>query len=259
MSASLPLLGSNLNTNDVPSAGKMMTMQQLMLGDICVDVVHKNVKNLNLSVHPPQGRVHISAPAHMELETVRMFALSKLGWIKAQRKKMLEQPREIPREFLERESHYLWGKRYLLEICEHNAPPKVTVHHRKLRLSVRPHTDPHALEQVLEAWYRQQLRAKAETYIDKWQDTLGVNITRLYVRRMKTKWGSCTSARRSIRLNTELAKKPPVCLEYVVLHELAHLIEPSHNARFTGILDRHMPNWRTHQDELNRLPIVYKV
>lgn len=231
---------------------------QLSLGDVTIDVVLKNIKNIHLSVYLPAGQVRISAPARMELDTVRLFALSKLGWIKEQQRKVQAQLRETPRENLERESHYVWGKRYLLEICERNSAAKVELAHKSLRLWVRPETPKAKREALLEGWYREQLSHAAVPLIEKWQAKLGVRVESVAVRHMKTKWGSCTPVRQSIRLNTELAKKPPVCLEYVIVHELMHLLEPSHNARFVSLMNQHLPNWTVYRDELNRLPLRYE-
>ncbi len=231
---------------------------QLFLGSVTVEVVLKNIKNMHLSVYPPTGRVRISAPERMDLDTIRLFALSKLGWIRAQQRKVQAQPRETPREYLERESHYVWGKRYLLELHEHRAAPRVELSHKALKLWVKPGVSQVVREALLESWYREQLRETAAPLLAEWQTRLHVEIENVVVRRMKTRWGSCTPARRSIRLNTDLAKKPPVCLEYVIVHELMHLLEPSHNRRFVSLMNRHLPNWTAYQDELNRLPVRHE-
>ena len=233
-------------------------MTQLTLGDITVDVVHKNIKHAYLSVHPPSGQVRISAPKRMELDAVRLFALSKLGWIRSQQRKMLEQPRETPREYLERESHYVWGKRYLLEIHESNETPKIDLSHSKLRLWMRPDTSKDRREALVEAWYRDLVREAATPLLEVWRERLGVEVSSCTVRRMKTRWGSCTPARQSIRLNTDLAKKPPVCLEYVLVHELVHLLEPSHNNRFKTLMDSALPHWRVSRDVLNAQPVKHE-
>lgn len=228
---------------------------QLSLGDVTIEVVFKPIKNVHLSVYPPTGRVRISAPARMELETIRLFALSKLGWIRAQRRKIQAQPREPAREYLERESHYVWGERYLLEIHERSAAPKVELSHKALKLWVKPGAAPDAWAALLESWYREQLRQAVAPLVESWQARLKVRVDHLTVRRMKTRWGSCTPARRSIRLNTDLAKKPPMCLEYVIVHELVHLLEPTHNHRFVSLMNQHLPNWPAYKDELNRLAV----
>jgi predicted metal-dependent hydrolase len=228
---------------------------RIELGDIRVDVVLKDIKNIHLSVYPPEGRVRISAPQRMSLETIRVFALSKLEWIKQQRAKLRGQERESPREYLDRESHYLWGKRYLLTVVEADAPAAIELKHRHMILRVRPETSREKREAFFEAWYRERIKEAVPPLLERWEPLLGVKAERWFVQRMKTKWGSCNHRARTIRLNTDLAKKPPVCLEYIVVHELVHLLEPTHNARFLGLMDRFMPHWRFHREELNRLPL----
>lgn len=231
---------------------------QLDLGGMAIDVVRKNIKHVHLSVYPPSGKVRASVPLHMELDTIRVFAISKLAWIRSQQRKIQAQDREPPREYLDRESHYLWGKRYLLEIVEKDAAPAVELMHSKLVLQLRPYTDDVRRQEILDTWYREQIRAEVPALIAKWEPLMGVKAERFFVQRMKTKWGSCNPASRSIRLNTDLAKKPPECLEYIVVHELAHLLEPTHNARFTALMELFMPKWRHLKDELNRLPVRHE-
>ena len=231
---------------------------QIDLGGISVDVVRKDIKNVHLSVFPPTGRVRIAAPARMDLDTIRVFAVTKLGWIKAQQKKILAQERETPREYLDRESHYLWGRRYLLEVVERDAAPLVTLKHRKLVLQVRPGSDELKRQGVLEAWYRVTLKRAMPALIAKWEPLMGAKVHRFFVQRMKTKWGGCNPRARSLRLNTELAKKPPECLEYIVVHEMAHLLEPTHGQRFRALMDRTMPAWEFHRAQLNRLPVRHE-
>lgn len=228
------------------------------MGEIVVDVVLKDIKNLHLSVNPPDGRVRISAPLRMNPDTIRVFAISKLGWIRQQRKRLLEQQRETPRDFLDRESHYVWGKRYLLEVVEDDIAPAVRLKHSRMRLRVRPGTDEIKKQSIVEAWYREQIKKALPALIAKWEEPMAVKVARFFVQRMKTKWGSCNPATRGIRLNTELAKKPRECLEYIVVHEMTHLLEPTHNARFIALLDRNMPQWRFHRDRLNELPLSHE-
>ncbi len=228
------------------------------LGGIVVDVVKKDIKNVHLSVYPPTGRVRISAPERMSLDTIRVFAISKLGWIKQQQQKLLEQERETPREYLDRESHYVWGKRYLLKIIEHNAAPEVELKHSTMLLRIRPGSDDVKMQAVLDAWYREQLKEAVPPLIAKWEPLMGVKVERFFVQRMKTKWGSCNPGAGTIRLNSELAKKPPESLEYIVVHEMVHLLEPTHNARFIGLMDRFMPKWEFYRDILNRLPVRHE-
>ncbi|MFA6411237.1 MAG: SprT family zinc-dependent metalloprotease [Syntrophales bacterium] len=231
---------------------------QIMLGEITVDVVQKDIKNIHLSVYPPAGRVRISAPLRMNLDNIRVFAITKLGWIKSQQQKLREQERETAREYLDRESHYIWGKRYLLEVTESDQPPQVQLKHSKMLLQVRPGADEEKKQAIVEAWYRDQLRQAIPSLIAKWEAAMQVKVDRFFVQRMKTKWGSCSSARRSIRLNSELAKKPHECLEYLVVHEMVHLLEPTHNNRFTAFMDQFMPKWQFYREILNRLPVHHE-
>ena len=230
----------------------------LDVGGITLDVVRKDIKNVHLSVYPPAGRVRISAPAQMSLDTIRLFAISKLGWIKQQQKKLRDQERESQREYLDRESHYLWGRRYLLKVVEENAAPSVQIHHGTLLLRVRPGTDAETKGVVVAAWYRRLLKAAVPPLIEAWEPQLHVTVNGFFVRQMKTKWGSCNPAARTIRLNTELAKKPPECLEYIVAHEMVHLLEPTHNARFVAAMDQFMPKWQSYRDILGRLPVRHE-
>jgi hypothetical protein len=194
----------------------------------------------------------------MTLATLRVYAISKLGWIRRQQKKLREQERETPREYLGRESHYVWGRRYLLEVVECDDRPGVELRARRMRVRVKPGTSRDQVHAVVERWYREQVRNALPPIFAKWESILGVSVKRCVVRRMRTKWGSCTAAARTIRLNTDLAKKPSECLEYLVVHEIIHLIEPTHNARFVALLDRAMPQWRFHREQLNRLPVRHE-
>jgi predicted metal-dependent hydrolase len=229
---------------------------ELTLGGVSVDVVFKDIKNVHLSVHPPTGRVRIAAPARMKMEAVRVFAISKLGWIKKQQSKLKSQEREPPREYLERESHNLWGTRYLLHIREGERPSGVISSHRKIVLTVPHRASSDNRRQVLEAWYREEMKAAQEPIIRKWEKRLGVRVERAFVQKMKTKWGSSNPHLRHIRLNLELAKKPAQCLDYVVLHEIAHFITPNHGPRFVSLLDHHMPSWRNTRQMLNEAPLT---
>lgn len=237
---------------------RSQTVRQFHLGEIPVEVVLKSIKNIHLSVHPPRGRVRIAAPLRMELDTIRVFALSKLDWIKRQQKKLRGQARQAPLEYLERESHYVWGKRYLLKVLEHDVPPRVMTKHSTLVLQLRPGADDLKKQSVLDEWYRQQLKDEASALIQKWALHMGVAEPTLTVRKMKTKWGSCTPAARHVLINLDLAKKPRECLEYIVVHELVHLLEPSHNSRFIALMSQFMPKWRFYRDELNRLPLRHE-
>ncbi len=233
-------------------------VDRITIGDISVDVVFKNIKNVHLSVHPPTGRVRVSAPKRVGRETLRVYLISKLDWIRRNQKKMQAQERETPREYLERESHYVWGKRYLLQIIEQDQPPSVELDHQRLLLTVRPGTGIDKRRDVIDQWYRDELKRAALPVIAKWEPIMGVRVAKLHVQRMKTKWGGCNHGARSIRLNTELAKKPPELLEYIIVHEMAHLLEPTHNERFTTLMDRFLPSWKHRRDQLNQLPVGYE-
>jgi predicted metal-dependent hydrolase len=229
------------------------------LGGLHAEVVRKSIKHVHLSVQPPDGRVRISAPQSMALDTIRLYAMTRLGWIKSQQHKIRSQERETPREYLDRESHSVWGKRYLLKVIQAATAPRVKLTHSTLELHVDPGGDSarHA-ENLLERWYKAQIKAALPPLLEKWQTSMGVQVDRLHVQRMKTKWGSCNPKTRLIRLNTDLARKPRACLEYILVHELAHLIEPTHNAVFQALMDRFMPDWRDLRNELNRLPLRHE-
>lgn len=231
---------------------------QIHLGDIAVDVVLKDIKNIHLSVYPPAGKVRIAAPLRMDLDTIRVFAITKLAWIKNQQKKLREQERETPREYLDRESHYVWGKRYLLKLVEKEAAPSVELKHNKMFLQLRPAASHEKKQEVLDAWYREQLKEAVPPLIAKWEKIVGVKAGKIFVQKMKTKWGSCSPGVGNVRLNTDLAKKPLQCLEYIVAHELTHLLERHHNDRFTALMDAHMPQWWQYREMLNSLPLAHQ-
>jgi predicted metal-dependent hydrolase len=230
----------------------------IQLGDIDVDIVLKDIKNVHLSVHPPSGKVRIAAPKRMNVDTIRLFAISKLGWIRKQQRKLRSQERETPRDFVTRESHYVWGKRYLLTLIETPGPPSIDLRHNRMILRVRPGTDARKRQRIVEDWYRSQVRSAAESLIAEWEPRIGVDVCRFFVQRMKTRWGSCNSAARSIRLNTDLAKKPLECLEYLVVHEMIHILEPTHNERFQALIGKFMPDWKHRREVLNRLPVRHE-
>ena len=231
---------------------------KLQMGNVVVDVVWKEIKNVHLSVHPPTGRVTVAAPSRMSLDTIRVFAISKLAWIRRHQRVLQEQDRESPREYIDRESHFVWGKRYLLKVLEVDQPALVTVGHSRMTLQVRPNTEPTKRQAIMAEWYREQLKAAVPPLLAKWERLMGVRAERFFVQQMKTKWGSCSPGTRSIRLNTDLAKKPRECLEYIIVHELVHLIEPTHNARFVILMNQFMPKWQFYRDVLNRLPVRHE-
>ena len=228
---------------------------QIDIGDVAVDVLRKDIKNVHLSVHPPTGRVRISAPNRMSLDTIRVFAISKIGWIKQHQRKVLDQDRESPRDYIDRESHYVWGCRYLLTVQEGDAPPAVERGNTRLILRVRPGTSLTRKQTIMDEWYRGLLREEVPPLLAKWERLMGVKVEKFFVQRLKTKWGNCNPTSRTIRLNTDLAKKPRECLEYLVVHELTHLLEPTHNARFVELMDGFLPKWKFYREQLNRLPV----
>jgi len=207
-------------------------------------------------VHPPDGRVTLVAPSRTRLEVARAYAASKVGWIREQQARLLGQVRETHRQFVTRESHYLWGRRYLLVVAEREVRPCVTMDHRRITLTVRPGSSREKRSEVIQAWYRARLHEAIPPLIRKWETNLDVSVAGYFLQRMKTKWGACNREAATIRLNTELAKKPKDLLEYVVVHEMLHLIEPTHNARFTALLSEHYPTWREARVELNELPLA---
>jgi predicted metal-dependent hydrolase len=228
----------------------------LDVGDVSIDVIRKDIKNLHLSVHPPTGRVRIAAPARTSLDAIRAFAIAHVGWIRRNQRKIKMQEREPPREYVDRESHFVWGERVMLHVVERDGPPSIVRRHRTLILQVRPGTTVGEKQRVMESWYRDEVRRAAAPVRAKWEEHLGVAVRQTFVQRMKTKWGSCNPLTSNVRLNTDLGKKPPECLDYVVLHELAHLRERTHSPEFFALLDHSMPQWREVRRMLNDLPLT---
>ena len=229
--------------------------ETIQLGEIAIAVKRKDIKHVHLSVHPPNGRVTLVAPKGTRLEVARAYAASKLGWIRSQQAKLRGQARETPRQFVERESHYLWGRRYLLSVKEEVAKPSVRLSHRSITLTVRPDTGSAKRAAVMHEWHKSLLHEVVPKLIRTWEWKLGVEVASYFLQRMKTKWGGCNHRERNIRLNTELVKKPRDLLEYVVVHEMLHLIEPTHNERFLTLMSKHYPAWREARAELNELPL----
>lgn len=228
----------------------------IQLGDVVVQMTRKDVKHVHLSVHPPSGRVTLVAPRGTRREVARAYAASKIGWIRDQQARLRGQARETPRQFIERESHYLWGRRYLLAVEEAEAKPAVHLSHRTISLTVRPGSNRAKREAVVHAWHRTLLHEAVPELIRRWEPRLGVKVTAYYLQRMKTKWGGCNYRAGTIRLNTELVKKPKDLLEYVVVHEMLHLVERTHGRRFVGLLTKHYPSWKEARAELNELPVA---
>lgn len=232
-------------------------MKQIELGDIVIDVEQKDIKNIHLSVYPPNGKVRISAPERMDLDTIRVFAIAKLKWIKKQREVFARQERETPREYLPRESHYFLGERYLLNIVEQDSSPRIVLKKKEIQMIVRPDTTQEKKKEILDEWYRSELKRIVPPIIEKWEKKIGVKSTEYGIKKMRTKWGTCNPVAKRIWLNLELAKKPLECIEYIIVHELVHLKERSHKERFVTLMDEYMPKWRFYRDELNRLPFSH--
>jgi predicted metal-dependent hydrolase len=232
---------------------------QITISGLTVEVVRKAIKNLHLGVYPPHGRVRVAVPLAVSDEAVRLAVIGKLAWIKRQKAKFEAQPRQSRREMVRGESHYFLGQRYRLRVIEHHGAGKVVVRNQAaIDLYVRPETSADQREQILYRWYRKQLKALVPSMLEKWQLVLGVQVADWGIKKMKTKWGACTIDARRIWINLELAKKPVQCLEYIIVHELVHLLERQHNDRFRNLMDEFMPQWRLYREELNRGPLGYE-
>ena len=225
---------------------------------LSIDVVRKDIKNMHLAVYPPNGRVRVAAPLRIDDEAVRLFAISRLGWIKRQQRKFATQDRQSPRQYKERESHYFQGKRFLLRVIEVDAPPKVVIKTKTyIDLYIRPDTDTKQRETIVNEWYRAELKKIIPSLIEKWSTQIGVTVNDWQVKQMKTKWGTCNIEKQRVWVNLELAKKPIPCLEYLIVHELVHLLERHHNDHFLTLMEKHMPQWKFYKEELNRLPVSH--
>lgn len=233
--------------------------EMIQLGEISIAVTRKDIKNVHLTVHPPDGRVTLAAPFKTRLEVARAYAISKLAWIRDQQRKLGCQARETPRQFVERESHYVWGRRYLMTVDYQNVKPTVILSNKRITLIVRPGSSTEKRAELMHEWHKLLLHEVVPPLVKKWERKLKVSVSGYFLQRMKTKWGSCNHSAGNIRLNTELVKKPKDLLEYVIVHEMAHLIEPTHSDRFIAILEEHYPSWREARAELNELPLAAEV
>jgi predicted metal-dependent hydrolase len=230
-------------------------MEHITVNNIRIDVVRKNIKNIHLAVYPPKGRVRIAAPLSVDDDAIRLFAVSKLSWIKRHQRNFKEQERTSPREYKDRESHYFQGRRYLLNVVEKDAPAKVILRNKTyIDLYVRPGTPIGRRQEIMNEWYRIQLKQQIPALIEKWEKKLGIVVSEWHIKRMKTKWGSCNIERKRIWINLELAKKPIRCLDYIIVHEMVHLLERHHNEKFLYYMDAFLPNWKQLRKELNKLP-----
>ncbi|WP_335337184.1 SprT family zinc-dependent metalloprotease [Sedimenticola thiotaurini] len=232
-------------------------MATIEIGSIPMQLNRKAIKHLHISVLPPDGRVRISAPKSMSDTAIRMAVISRIPWIKRQQRDFAKQPRQSAREMVSGECHYLWGRRYRLDVIERTGKHEIKTAPGRLRLYVRPGASVQNRELVLNEFYRQQLKDRIPELFNHWQTKIGVNAAEWGVKSMKTKWGSCNAQAKRIWLNLELAKKPPECLEYILVHELVHLLERRHNERFKASMDRFLPDWRERRDLLNRMPLAY--
>lgn len=233
-------------------------MDRITVGGIDIDVVRKKIKNIHLAVYPPKGRVRIAAPIDTSDDAIRLFTLTKLGWIKRHQLKFHQQERITPREYKQRESHYFLGKRYLLNIVDSSGPAKIVINSiRTLELRIEPTAPTEKKHHVLTKWYRQQIKRLIPDLVRKWEFILQIKVNDIRIKQMKTKWGACNIEARRIWLNLELAKKPEQCIEYILVHEMVHLLERHHNDRFLLLMNRYLPNWEKLKKELNQLPVSH--
>ncbi len=233
-------------------------IQIIIVNDIEVQVVRKNIKNLHLSVHPPEGHVRVSVPMHITADNVRLAVISRLNWITKQQAMFEGRPRQSKREMVTGESHYLFGKRYRLEVVERRGRHEVDMKsNTKLLLYVNPGTTIHNRQTVINEWYRSELKKLIPVLIAKWKPVISKQVAEWGVKKMKTRWGSCNIKKNRIWFNLELAKIPVECLEFVLVHEMVHLYERNHNDRFESYMDKFLPNWRFHRETLNRAPLSH--
>jgi len=233
-------------------------MKQIVVGDIRIDVIRKDIRNMHLAVYPPTGRVRISAPLKVKDDVIRLFAISKLAWIKRHKVNFKTQERLSPREYKNRESHYYQGNRYLLNVIESEAPPKVVLRNKRyIDLYVRPGTPTAKRHEVMQEWYRRELKRQIPALVSKWEKKMKMTVADWRVKLMKTRWGSCNTQKKRIWINLELAKKPVHLLEYIIVHEMVHLLERHHNKKFISYMDACIPNWRQLKTELKKLPVSH--
>jgi predicted metal-dependent hydrolase len=232
--------------------------KNITVGGIKIEIVRKDIKNLHLGVYPPHGRVRVAAPLVVSDEAVRLAVIDKLGWIRRQKAKFAEQPRQSQREMVSGETHYFLGRKYRLRVHEHEGAARVALRFAALDLYVRPGTSTEQREAILMHWHREQLKLLLPPLLDKWQPALGVQVATWGIKKMKTKWGSCNAVARRVWFNLELTKKPVQCLEYIVVHELVHLLERHHNERFIALMNAHFPQWQHYRELLNTSPLAHE-
>lgn len=233
-------------------------METLSISNLTIDIVRKDIKNMHLAVYPPHGRIRLSAPENTDSEMMRLFAISKIGWIKKHIKNFEAQPRETPREYISGESHFFQGKRYMLNVIERKGFNKVEIKGTKnINLYVRPNTSNEDKAIILKEWYRTEMKKQIPELLSKWESIIGVKSNDWAIKQMRTKWGTCNIEAKRIWLNLELSKKPVICLEYIIVHELVHLLERNHNDKFVSYMNQFMPKWRMYKTELNKLPVAH--
>lgn len=229
----------------------------LTVRGIEVEVRYKDIKNLHISVYPPQGKVRVAAPERLDDEQIRLAIVQRLPWIKRNQQQLRDAQRQTAREIVTGETHYVWGVRYRLKVFECPGRSQLAIKGSRLELSVDPGTDASSRLRVLQRWQRHHLRLRLSPLITKWEQRIGVTVPYWNIRRMKTKWGSCNPDSGRIWFNLELIQKDPRCVEYIVAHELTHLLERRHNDHFVALMDSFMPDWRQRRDELNNAPLAH--
>ncbi len=230
----------------------------ITVSDINVSIDRKDIKNLHVGVYPPNGRVRVAAPVHIDNEAVRLAVISKLSWIKKQVRHFQEQPRQTKREMVSGESHYFLGKRYLLEVVYGAKKHQVVLNHSTLEIHVKMGTNTQNRQKLLNEWYRGQLHTVTQAFISKWEDRIGIELNSWSIKKMRTKWGSCNIEKRNILINLNLAKAPVECIEYIVVHEMVHLLERHHNDNFKSHMDRYLPEWKQCRDLLNQSVLSFE-
>jgi predicted metal-dependent hydrolase len=219
-------------------------------GSIPVEVEYRGIKNMRITVYPPDGKVRITAPFDTPMELIRNFAVSKTAWIEKHREKFRSRSK-TPLALKNNGQVWVWGEALVLEIAERRGNPKILVTGGIMKMQVRPGSQAEKHQALLDKWYRRLVGEAAQVLIKKWEPLIGVKVEGLYIRKMKSHWGSCNAVRRTLRLNSELAKKPPDCLEYVIVHEMLHIIEVHHNEKFYRLLNRFIPSWKEIRKKMN--------
>jgi len=234
-------------------------MHRIEVNGFAVDVVRKDIKHLHLAVYPPNGRIRVAVPLLLDDEAVRLAIIERLAWINRQQRKFHEQDRQSRREYVSGESHYFQGGRYRLNVIQREGPGQVVIRNKKtMDLYMRPGSTLQQRQRLMRTWYRTYLRNLIPPLIVKWEQVMGVEVGNWGIKQMKTKWGTCNIDERRILVNLELAKKPPRSLEFILVHEMVHLLERHHNDNFLAYMNKHLPSWRFYRDELNRAPLAHE-